>query len=122
FALPEEQLFVEVRAVCTRYGHTLEQIERQIAELRTDLYAYVPSQALAQLNMELMNKMGVSVMNRPPDQPGNRSWRVLEPTIPPVPFAEHVIDGYIELTAPEFNNPKDVRFVDRPEVSDTGTM
>ncbi|HKV58893.1 MAG TPA: hypothetical protein VJO32_11455 [Ktedonobacteraceae bacterium] len=122
FALPEEQLFVEVRAVCTRYGHTLEQIERQIAELRTDLYTYVPSQALAQRNMGLMNKMGVSVMSRPSDQPGNRSWRVLEPTIPPVPFAEHVIDGYIELTAPEFNNPKDVRFVDRPEESDTGTM
>ncbi|MGH2494152.1 MAG: hypothetical protein ACRDIV_05550 [Ktedonobacteraceae bacterium] len=122
FALSEEQLFVEVRAACTRYGHIPEQIERQIAELRTDLYAYVPSQALAQLNMELMNKMGMSVMSRPSDQPGNRSWRVLEPTIPPVPFAEHVIDGYIELTAPEFNNPKDVRFVDRPEVSDTGTM
>ena len=122
FALAEEQLVDEVRAACTHYHHRPEEIERQVAELHTDLYAYVPSQLLAQHNMEVMNKMGVHVMNRPSDQPGNRSWRVLEPSVPPGPFAEQVIDGYVELTAPQHNNPKDLRIVDRPERSDTGTM
>ncbi|HEY6543067.1 MAG TPA: hypothetical protein VIZ18_19150 [Ktedonobacteraceae bacterium] len=122
FALPEDKLAGEVRAACAHYHHRPEQIEQQIADLQTDLYAYLPSQVLAQLNMEVMNKMGVQVINRPSDQPGIRSWRVLEPSIPPGPFAEQVIDGYTELTAPQHNNPKDVRFVDRPEHSDTGTM
>lgn len=122
FALSDEQLVDEVRAACAQYGHRPEQIEGQIAELHTDLYASVPSQLLAQRNMEVMNKMGVQVMNRPSDQPGNRSWRVLEPSVPPGPFAEQVIDGYTELTTPLFNNPKEKRFVDRPERSDTGTM
>lgn len=122
FALSEEQLVEEVRAACQHYHHRPEEIEQQVAELHTDLYAYAPSQLLAQRNMELMNKMGVHVMNRPSDQPGHRSWRVLEPTVPPGPFAEQVIDGYVELTAPQYNNPKDLRFVDRPERSDAGTM
>ena len=122
FALPEEQLVEEVRAACQRYHHRPEEIEQQVAELHTDLYAYAPSQMLAQRNIEVMNKMGVQVMNKPSDQPGHRSWRVLEPTVPPGPFAEQVIDGYVELTAPQHNNPRDLRFVDRPERSDAGTM
>lgn len=122
FMLSEEQLIDEVRAACAQFDHRPEQIEQQLAELLTDLYAYAPSQQLAQHNMELMNKMGVHVMHKPSDQPGNRSWRVLEPSVPPGPFAEQVIEGYVELTAPEHNNPKDVRFVDRSERSDTGTM
>jgi hypothetical protein len=122
FALSDEQLVDEVRAACIHYHHRPEEIERQAAELQTDLYAYVPSQLLAQRNMEMMNKMGVQVMSKPSDQPGSRSWRVLEPTVPPGPFAEQVINGYIELTTPLFNNPKAQRFVDRPERSDTGTM
>ncbi len=122
FALSEEQLIDEVRAACALYAHRPEQIEQQLAELDTVLYAYAPSQQLAQRNMELMNKMGVHVMHKPSDQPGNRSWRVLSPSVQPGPFAEQVIEGYTELTAPDHNNPKDVRFVDRLERSDTGTM
>ena len=123
FAIPQDQLLDDVRAACAQYGHRPEQLEQQMAELHTDLYAYVPSQLLAQRNIEVMNKMGVSVMTRPSDQPGNRSWRVLEPSVPPGPFAEQVIDGYVELTAPQHNNPdRRVRFVDQPEKSDTGTM
>ena len=122
FALSQEQLVDEVRAACTHYHHQPAEIERQIAELQTDLYAYMPSQALAQRNIEVMNKMGVQIMHRPSDQPGNRSWRVLEPTVPPGPFAEQVIDGYTELTTPLFNNPKEKRFVDRPERSEEGSM
>jgi hypothetical protein len=122
FALSEEQLIGEVRAACEQYDHRPQQIEQQKADLSTDLYAYVPSQLLAHRNIELMNKMGMHVMSRPSDQPGNRSWRVQEPSLPPGPFAEHVIDGYIELTAPGHNNLLGVRFIDRPERSGTGTM
>jgi hypothetical protein len=46
----------------------------------------------------------------------------IEPSILPGPFAEQAIDGYIELTAPQHNYPGYVRFVDRPERSDLGTM
>ena len=117
FALSEEQLVSEVRAACEQNGHRPEQIERQLAEFDTPLYAYVSSQALARRNMEEMNKMGVHVMGRPSDQPGARSAEVLEPETFPRPFAEQVIEGYIELTAPRHNNIRDVRFVDRPERS-----
>ena len=122
FALSEGQLMSEVHNACAHYDHRPEQIAQQIADIQTDLYTYVLSQLLARRNMELMNKMGVQVMSKPSDQPGNRLWRVLEPSIPPGPFAEQVIDGYIELTAPQHNNPGYVRFVDRPERSDMGTM
>ena len=46
-----------------------------------------------------MNKLGVNVMNKPADQPGQRSWKVLEPVEPMSPYAEHVIEGYQELTS-----------------------
>ncbi|HVB25264.1 MAG TPA: hypothetical protein VNG51_25225 [Ktedonobacteraceae bacterium] len=68
--------------------------------------------------MVVMNKMGVDVMNKPTDMPGQRSWRVLTPTEPMRPYAEHVILGYQEQVTPLHNNPKDDRFVDRPERSD----
>ena len=122
FALPEDQLVKEVRAACERYGHQPSQIERQLSEMEGPLYAYVPHQMLANRNMVLMNKLGVDVMNKPFDQPGQRSWRVLEPTEPLSPFAEHVIAGYQELVSPLHNNIKDNRFIDRPERSDTDTV
>jgi hypothetical protein len=122
FALPEDDLMAQVREACKLYGHQLGQIEQQLAEIDSPIYAYVPHQMLAQCNMAVMNKLGVNVMIRPTDQPGERSWRVLAPTEPMSPFAEHVIEGYQELTSPQHNNPKGDRFVDRPERSDTGTM
>ncbi len=102
------------------YDHRPQQIEQQIADLSTDLYAYVPSRLLAQRNMEVMNKMGLHVMSRLSDQLRNRSWRVREPSLPPGPFAVYLIEGYVELTAPQHNNLQGVRFVDRPERSDAG--
>ncbi len=83
--------------------------------METPLYSYVPHQVLAQRNMLVMNKMGIDVMNKPTDEPGQRSWRVLAPTEPINPYAEHVIPGYQELVTPTHNNPRDDRFVDRPE-------
>ena len=118
FALPEDEVLREVQVACAQYGHHPSQIERQLAEMESLLYSYVPHQMLAQRNMAVMNKLGVNVMTRPTDLPGERSWRVLEPTEPMGPFAEHVIEGYLELTSPLHNNIRANRFVDRPERSD----
>lgn len=115
FALPDEQIMQEVWLACAQYRHTPEQIGQQQRELEAPLYSYVPQQSLAQRNMVLMNKIGVVVMNKPTDEPGERSWRVLPPTEPMSPFAEHIILGYQELVTPTHNNPKNNRFVDRPE-------
>ena len=115
FSQPEDELIQEVQAACTRYGHRPEQIEQQLADMDAPLYSYVPHQSLAQCNMVVMNKMGVNVTSKPADLPGQRSWRVLEPTVPSGPYAQHIIEGYIELTSPYFNNIMGDRFIDHPE-------
>src|SRR5579883_3179918 len=74
------------------------------------------------LYMLIMNKLGVNVLQYPADLPGRRSWRVVAPVGPLSPFAEHIFDGYLELTAPLHNNIKRVQFTDRPERSETGDM
>ncbi len=117
FALPDNELIAQVQAACTQYEHAPAQIERQLAEMDTSLYSYMPHQLLARQNMIVMNQLGIDVMNKPSDQPGQRSWRVLKPTEPFSPFAEHVILNYQELTSPLHNNIKGDRFVDRPERS-----
>lgn len=115
FGMSEDDLLREVQVACAQYGHHTSQIEKQLAEMETPLYDYMPHQLLAQRNMALMNKMGVTVMTGPTDLPGQRSWRVLEPTDPPGPFAEHVFEGYVPLTLPDHNNITRLRFVDLPE-------
>src|SRR6266849_7736449 len=47
FALPEDQLVKEVHVACERYGNQPSQIERQLTEMESPLYAYVPPQVLA---------------------------------------------------------------------------
>jgi hypothetical protein len=122
FRLAEEELFKEVRAACEQYGHLPEQIEQQQKEMNSPLYAYVPNQVLAQRNMTVMNKLGVNVTFRPSDLPGRRSWRVVTPTEPLSPYAEHIVVGYQELIAPWHNNIRSVSFVDRPEQSSSGNV
>jgi hypothetical protein len=122
FALSEEQLVQEVRDACNCYGHNPLQIEQQLEAMDSAIYSYMPHQELAQRSMKLMNKLGVQVTSKPVDQPGQRSWRVLEPTEPLSPYAEHVIPGYQELTLPQHNNIKDEPFIDHLERSDSGTM
>lgn len=122
FAPPEDELMIEVQMACSQYGHDPSQIEKQLAEMDTPLYSYVPHRSLAQLNIALMNKLGVDVMTRPSDAPGQRSWRVVEPSEPPGPYAEHIIAGYVELTSPLHNNITAVRFVDRPEPGETNEV
>ena len=118
-ALSEDELVREVQVTCAQYGHHPSQIEKQLAEMDTSLYSYMPHQVLAQRNIAAMNKVGVEVMIRPSDTPGQRSWRVLEPTEPTGPYAEHVIAGYVEMTSPQHNNIKADRFVDQPEPGET---
>jgi hypothetical protein len=114
FSLSDEQLMREVREACEQYQHLPEQIELQLAQFDSSLYAYVTSQALARRNMEEMNKMAALIMSGPSDRPGARSERVRAPTIAPPPFAEEVIRGYIEMSSTRHNNPRGLRFVDAP--------
>lgn len=118
FALSEDDLMREVQAACANFGHTPSQIEQQLAEVEYPLSSYAPHRLLAQRNMLVMNTLGVSVMTLPTDLPGERSWKVVAPTEPLRPFAEHVIRGYQELVSPSHNNLKGYRFIDRPEHSD----
>src|SRR5579885_309243 len=122
FALSQDDLFVAVHDACAQYHHLPQQLKEQMAELDSPLYAYVPNPALARRNMLIMNKLGVNVLQYPADLPGRRSWRVVAPVEPLSPFAEHVFDGYLELTAPLHNNIKHVPFVDRLERSDSGDV
>lgn len=122
FALSEEELAQATHKACEQYEHLPEQITQQLAEMDTPLYSFVPHQSLAQRNMVVMNNLGVNVIQKPADLPGQRSWRVMEPTEPLAPFAEQVVPGYQELVTPTHNNVNDDRFVDRPERDETGTV
>ncbi len=122
FALPQEELLQQVRAACAEFGHTPEQITLQLQEEDSPLYSYVPHQVLAQRNMRVMNALGINVLQKPADLPGQRTWRVVPPSEPLSPFAEQVVPGYLELTAPLHNNLKADRFTDRPERSHSGTV
>ena len=120
FTLSEEDLRFEVRDACAIYGHSLSQIELQLAEMVDPLYSYVPHSLLAQRNMLVMNKLGVNVMTLPTDRPGERSWKVAVSTEPMPSYAMHTIEGYVELVSPSHNNIKGERFVDRPEIDRDG--
>lgn len=114
FSLSRDDLLGEIRPACEQYGHTPAQIEQQLADMETAIYTYRPHQLLARQNMIAMNKLDVEVLSQTTDQPGERSRRVLPATEALAPFAEQVIDGYLPLLAPMYNNPLGVRFVDTP--------
>jgi hypothetical protein len=121
-ALSEEDLLKEVRNACRVYRHLPEQIARQLAEFNAPLFAYIPHQSLASRNMVVMNKLTVDGLPMSELQTGERSWRVVSPVEPLSPFAEQVVVGYQELTAPMYNTLKAERFVDYPERSDAGII
>ncbi len=120
FKFSEEDVLNEVQSACTQYGHTPEEIRRQLEEVDSPLYAYVPHQSLAQRNMLVMNVVGIDVLEKPDDLPGQRSQEVVLPTEPNRPFAEQVIEGYQELISPLHNNINADSFVDRPEPDRNG--
>ena len=115
FSVSEEELLKQVTEACERYGHLASQITKQIEEMNARIYSPIPHPALARRNMVVMNKLGMSVMHKPADLPGQRSWRVLPTEKPLKPFAEHIVAGYQELTTPLHNNLLAKRFVDRAE-------
>ncbi len=122
FKLSEEDVLKAVRDACVQYGHTPEHIRQQLQEVDSPLYAYVPHQSLAQRNMLVMNAVGIDVLEKPDDLPGQRSSEVEPSTEPNGPFAEQVIEGYQELVSPSHNNKNADRFVDRPEPDSDGEM
>ena len=122
FALPEDALFRSVHEACTQYGHLPEQIVVQLGEMQSPLFSFVPHQLLAQRNMQVMNMLGMNVVQKPADLPDGRRWKVVKSIEPLPPFAEHVVQGYQELTAPWHNNVMAKRFVDQPERSNAGTI
>ena len=115
FSLGESDLLNEVRPACAQYGHTPEQIEGQLAALKTPLYAYRPHQLLAQRNIMVMNKLNVEVLAQASDLPGERVWSVRQSDEPRAPFAHQVIAGYFPMLAPMYNNLRQVRFIDRTD-------
>ena len=120
FKLSEEDILKAVQEACVQYGHTSEHIRQQLQEEDSPLYAYVPHQSLAQRNMLVMNVVGIGALEKPEDQPVQRSQEVVPPTEPNSPFAEQVIEGYQELVSPSHNNINADSFVDRPEPDSDG--
>jgi hypothetical protein len=103
FTLSSEALMEAVHAAAAQYGHSPEQIERQLAEMDTPLYAPLAHPALAQRNMLVMNALGVRITDNPADRPGHRTERVARPTVPDGPYAQHLISGEVELTPPAYS-------------------
>jgi hypothetical protein len=103
FSLPEDKLHEVVSSACEQYGHQPEQIVQQLQEMDSPLFTFVPHQVLAQRNMLVMNRLGMDVSSQPADQPKQRSWRVDTSTMLLPPFAEHVVQPYLEMTSLNFN-------------------
>ena len=98
--MPEPaQLRGEVLALCARLGHTPADLDRQIADLHSDVYSYAPSAPLARRNMLVMNSLGVRIANTRGARPSDRTDRVGRPTIPAPPYAEEVIPGAMTLVS-----------------------
>src|SRR5262249_45987861 len=105
FAFPEPLLREQVRLACAEFGHAPEQIESQLAEMDSLLYAYAPHPLLARHNMLLMNELGISVTSSFADQPGNRTPRVGAAISPQPPYAELTVLGEMTLISALRNNP-----------------
>jgi hypothetical protein len=117
FTLREHDVIQQVRAACAYYGHTPEQIEEQLRELRGPAYAFVRHPALAQRNMVLMDRVGVRAARiKSSESDGSPAQDDDQPAREGA-FAEQMIGGYVLLTAPGHNNPRGVRFVDRADLS-----
>ena len=104
FALPEEELQMVVSVACEQYRHYPSQITQQLQEMDSPLFAFVPHRVLAERNMLVMNRLGVSVLSQPEDQPDRRSWRRCTSTVLFPPFAEQVVQPYVDMTSLNHNN------------------
>lgn len=91
FAVDPERMARTIAPLCAKLGHTPKDIDRQLAEMRTNLYGFAPTSALARRNMLLMNHLGQSIMDMPGNHPGERTDRVLAPSSHHPSYAEEVI-------------------------------
>ncbi len=93
-ATPAELMVQRVLEASERYGHAPAAIAHQLAAFETPLYGPARHFTLAQRNMLLMNEVGTTMIVRPVDRSGHRTWQVTLPTEPPGPFAQAVIPAY----------------------------
>jgi hypothetical protein len=109
FALAPDEVAYLVRDACTEHYATPARLAQRRAALDDPLYAYLRHPALAQRNMQLMDRVGVATV------PGAHHPPLAAPETVARPYAEHVISGYVSLTSPRHNNPAGVRLTDAPE-------
>lgn len=93
FTPTPERLLAEVRAACAQAGQTPEDIERELVELRSDVFAYAPSPSLARRNMLLMNSLGHQILDERGEPPETRTDRVGPHALPVPAYAEELIRG-----------------------------
>lgn len=92
FALEEDDLQQQVQAACEHYNHLPKDISQQQGEFTSALYSYIPHRMLAQINMQVMNTLGVGLSDY---GNGYRSWDLV-PANNQSPYAEQVVLGYRE--------------------------
>jgi hypothetical protein len=109
FALAPDELARQVRAACATHDATPARLAQRRAALDDPLYASLRHPALAQRNMQLMDRVGVATVADAPHTPDMGPESVARP------YAEHVISGYVALTSPRHNNPAGLRLTDGPE-------
>jgi hypothetical protein len=121
FQLSPDELADEVHKACRQYQHLPTQIERQLAEMDTALYSYVPHQLLAQRNMQVMNRLLEDTAEQPGNLPsehteysGNtqHAEAIDEKEGLEAPLAEGLIEGYHDMTSTSVNNPIGEHFID----------
>lgn len=103
FAVSPEQMGGTLAALCANAGHAPAEIARQLADLHSTLYSYVPHPLLARRNMHVMNQLGQRITSRAGDHPGERTDRVLAPAPPAPPFAEERISGEMTQVTMRWN-------------------
>lgn len=106
FAAAPDEAARQVNEASGRYGHTPDEIERQLTDFKTPLYSYAPHPALARRNMQVMNRLGVRGADSDADRPGERTVNVQAPTPPLAPYAQETIPNEHTLSSMADNNPK----------------
>ncbi|HEV2405508.1 MAG TPA: hypothetical protein VGR88_08655 [Ktedonobacterales bacterium] len=106
FAAAPEEAARQVSEASARFGHTPQEIERQLADFKTPLYSYTPHPALARRNMRMMNRLGVRGADSDTDRPGERTSNVEASDLPFAPYAQEVISNEHTLSSMADNNPK----------------
>lgn len=121
FELADDELMLQVREACARYGHAPEAIAAQLDVYGAPVYSYVPHPQLARLNMVVMNALGVRVMADAADRPGHRTDAVSASAMPATPYADEALPGEMDFSNMRHNNPKHLDLASTPEVGHSAT-